>query len=235
MVRRWSHINNLNVSNFSNISDISNISFFLLKKKYKFINFKSVVGLKRFNKKYTKFKRKAFNRMKHINNWYVYHNVFKYWSLDYFFVKKYYKFQFLKNIFNETFLFYNFFLNNYSKKFFLSQWNFIFFNLIKKNINYFFSNKNLFSDNYSYLQVINKTKFCKNFNFSYGWSNNAITLNNFNVLFFKKNQNNLFLFSSFLSKDKIFKIFASALQDLVLIVNLKFFFFYYKQSILFLK
>lgn len=77
MVRRWSRINNFNIY-FKN-----NKKLFFFKKSSKFRMFKLTVSTRRFFKKYTKFRRKAFNRLRHKTNWLVYSNVFKFWSHDY--------------------------------------------------------------------------------------------------------------------------------------------------------
>lgn len=129
MVRRWSCVNSINIS-----IDFINFSYFI-KKRYKFINFKSSLSLKRFNKKYTKFKRKAFNRIKHLKNWNVYHNVFNTWARSYSFYKKVAKIQFLSHNMRNSFLFYNFiFLTN--KVDLMREASFTFFNSIKNQYNH---------------------------------------------------------------------------------------------------
>lgn len=129
MVRRWSCVNTINIS-----IDFKNFSYFL-KKRYKFVNFKSSLSLKRFNKKYTKFKRKAFNRIKHLKNWNIYHNVFNIWAKSYSFYKKVNKIQFLNFNMQNTFTFYNFvFLTN--KIDLTRAASFTFFNNIKNQNNH---------------------------------------------------------------------------------------------------
>lgn len=177
MVRRWSHINNINEITYDNKN------FFLFKKKYKLVNFKNSVSLKRFNKKYTKFKRKAFNRIKHVKNWFIYHNVFKFWSHDYLFVKHYYKFQFLNNIFLKNFLFYNFnFLKNFNTNIYYN-WNFLFFNL-KKNIYFYFNSFVLTKTRYNLLT--------NNHLNSFSWFFSFPTVDHLTVPFYTYSSNDLF-------------------------------------------
>lgn len=106
MIRRWSHINEIN--NFEN-------NFFFFKKKNKLNIFKKSVTLKRFNKKYTKIRRKSFSRLKRVKNWYVYHNVFKSWTIDFQKNKYQIKYQVLEGLFlNNFFFFHKNFLNGKS-------------------------------------------------------------------------------------------------------------------------
>lgn len=177
MIRRWSHINSINELT------LDNKSFFLFKKKYKLVNFKTTVSLKRFNKKYTKFKRKALNRIKHIKNWFIYHNSFKFWSHDYLFVKHYFKFQYLHNIFIKNYLFYNFnFLKNFNPHIYYN-WNFLFFNLTKKSNIYFNSLK---------ITKIETSFLNKNYLNSFSWFNDFPASDHLIVPFYFSASNNLF-------------------------------------------
>jgi len=76
MVRRWSRINEFNFF-------FKNKKLFFFKKSSKYKMFKLTVSTRKFYKKYTKFRRKAFNRLRHKTNWLVYSNLFKFWSYDY--------------------------------------------------------------------------------------------------------------------------------------------------------
>lgn len=135
MVRRWSYIN------FFNFHENKN-SFHFFKKTFKINVFKKSVSLKRFTKKYTKFKRKAFNRLRHQSNWMIYHNVFKFWSKDFLFVKNYSRYQYFDGIFINNFIFFNcnFFKNKNINIY--CNWNFYFFNFPKTTLNYFYFFKN---------------------------------------------------------------------------------------------
>lgn len=76
MVRRWSRINEFNFF-------FKNKKLFFFKKSSKYKMFKLTVSTRKFYKKYTKFRRKAFNRLRHKTNWIIYSNLFKFWSYDY--------------------------------------------------------------------------------------------------------------------------------------------------------
>ena len=84
MVRRWSSINTFNL--FYKLSKIK-----LFKKITKKRIFKLTVSTRKFYKKYSRFRRKAFNRLRHKNNWTIYSNVFKFWSHDYLNSKNFYR------------------------------------------------------------------------------------------------------------------------------------------------
>ena len=158
MVRRWSYIN------LFNFEEKKKNSFFL-KKSYKLTIFKKSVSLKRFNKKYTKFRRKAFNRLKHQSNWMIYHNVFKFWSKDYLFNKNYARRQYFEGFFLNNFLFFNFnFIKNRNINTFYN-WNFYFFNFSKKTFFYFYKHK------FSHLNLKNST-------ITKGWYFSTIDSNN---------------------------------------------------------
>lgn len=149
MIRRWSHIKQFNMSLDT---DCSSKNFFFFRKAAKINIFKSSVSTRRFNKKYTKFRRKAFNRLKHKTNWLIYTNVFKFWSQDYLSNKYVAKSQFLSGLFIDNFFFINFnFAKNKNPEIF-SNWNFSFLNLVtlsrKPNL--------LFSE--TYFSKRNKTK-----------------------------------------------------------------------------
>lgn len=127
MVRRWSHINYLNSFFLTN-----SFNFFKVKKKNKIYNIKFSLSLKRFNKKFTKFRRKSLKKIKHLTNWILYHNIFKFWSKDFLLKKKTSSYIFTFNIFFKNYFFFNLFL--YKKNFnFLNNCNFIFSNLSSKS------------------------------------------------------------------------------------------------------
>jgi len=228
MVRRWSHINGLNNTFFFNAS------FFFLKKKYKFLNFKSSVSLKRFNKKYTKFKRKALTRLKHINNWNLYHNIFRYWSNDYRFIKKVFRFQYFKNIFLTNYYFYNFtFIQN--KNVLLNPWNFLYVNSVKKTIKFFFTAKIVF---YKFLTTNLNTLFFESrvpFTSCLSTENVLIENNNYAVSLY--NKDNFLLYTPALNLAHIenaeFKLIINIFNRLFFLKT-KILSLFYKNTIFFL-
>jgi len=133
MVRRWSRINEFNFS-------LKNKKLFFFKKSSKSRMFKLTVSTRKFFKKYTKFRRKAFNRLRHRSNWLVYSNVLKFWSCDYLntktFSKKTWfinsqKFNFIifnwssvKNLNNELFFNLNYNILNLNALFFKNKCNY---------------------------------------------------------------------------------------------------------------
>lgn len=147
MIRRWSCLNefNLNTLNFN--------KFF---KTHRLAIFKSSVALKRFNYKITKFKRKTLSRWKHRGNWLIYLNILKKWSEDYKFNKQTTKFQYTKNILNNSYFLYNF---DYIKKkralFEPTEFSAIFSVLPRKN--YFYYNK--FFHNFNFFKYFNIARF----------------------------------------------------------------------------
>ena len=129
MIRRWSCL--INITN-----NFSNNNFFFL--KYKINLFKTSVNFKRFTFKLTKFKRKAFIRLKHRSNFLLYTNVLKFWIKDYLFNKHYIKYQYFNKIFINNFFFYNFnFIKNRNENFFYN-FNFYFSILTNKTRFYFY-------------------------------------------------------------------------------------------------
>lgn len=133
MVRRWSHINYLN-----SFFLLNSFNFFKIKKKNKIYNIKFSLSLKRFNKKFTKFRRKSLKKIKHLTNWIIYHNIFKFWSKDFLLKKKISSYLFIFNIFFKNYFFFNLFL--YKKNFiFLNNCNFISSNISSKS-NYLLQN-----------------------------------------------------------------------------------------------
>lgn len=136
MVRRWSCLINI-TNNFSN-----NKIFSL---KHKINLFKTSVNFKRFTFKMTKFKRKAFIRLKHRSNFLLYTNVLKFWIKDYLFNKHYIKYQYFNKIFINNFFFYNFnFIKNRNENFFYN-FNFYFSVLTNKTYFYFYNKPPFFS------------------------------------------------------------------------------------------
>lgn len=199
------------------------------------MNFKSSVSLKRFNKKYTKFKRKALNRIKHINNWAIYHNIFKYWSKDYCFFRKIAQRQFYVNLFFKNYLFYNFTFNRNSL-IPINDWNFIFYNFSKE--------KNLYNKNLriTYLNIFNYKNYIYNLKLqklsflSSAQSNNDLLLNSSSVLFFLTDQRYLFksLNNDSLSQQSLFKSFLFTFYNIFFILKIKLLLNYYKTIIKFL-
>lgn len=153
MIRRWSCLINI-TNNFSNTN-----KFFL---KHKINLFKSSVNFKRFTFKVTKFKRKAFIRLKHRSNFLLYTNILKYWVKDYLFNKHFIKYQYYNKLFVNNFFFYNFnFIKNRNENFF---YNFNFYFSILTNKTYFYFHKTL--------------PFYKNTPLSLGWFLNSPIINN---------------------------------------------------------
>lgn len=175
MVRRWSCLINI-TNNFS-----GNNFFFL---KHKINLFKTSVNFKRFTFKLTKFKRKAFIRLKHRSNFLLYTNVLKFWIKDYLFNKHYIKYQYFNKIFINNFFFYNFnFIKNRNENFFY-------------NFNFYFS----ILTNKTYFYFHNKAPFYNNTSLFLAWFlNNPLTNNSItpvynqwdNSFFTYKNINNI--------------------------------------------
>lgn len=100
MVRRWSSIIKFNL-NFK----LTRLELF--KKFSKKRVFKLTVSTRKFYKKYTKYRRKSFNRIRHKNNWSFYWNIFKFWSQSYLNSRTFYKKYWLLNLFKYSFLSFN--------------------------------------------------------------------------------------------------------------------------------
>lgn len=160
MVRRWSCINE--ISNFEN-------NFFSLFKKNKLNIFKKSVKLKRFNKKYSKMRRKSFSRIKHKRNWYLYNNVFKFWTQDYQKNKYLIKYQCLEGIFLTNFFFFhqNFFFKKKNSFFFFD----FYFNTFSKKLMNFFFFQNTYNNNKH--SKISYFYFCYS-NITRAWSKNNL-------------------------------------------------------------
>ena len=211
MIRRWSYINKLN-NFFENYEN-----FFFLKKKFKLILFKKTVNFRSFRRLRllnSKFKRKAFMRLKHSTNLVKYNNIFKWWTLDFMINRLISKNQFSLNLFVNNFYSYNYlFLKNkninlfYNNSFFLS-------NLTKQT--YSFATNNLF---------LGKKFFFKNNNLTFSFflesnnNNSSLSLVNPNLhsgnlsspvsFFFSEWDNQFFLnaFSnSFVNKDDLLNV-----------------------------
>jgi len=156
MVRRWSRINEFNFS-------LKTKKLFFFKKSSKSRMFKLTVSTRKFFKKYTKFRRKAFNRLRHKSNWLVYSNVLKFWSHDYLNTKA-----FIKKAW---------FINSQKFSFIVFNWSSV------KNLNselFFNLNYNLLNLN----SLFSKTKYnySKKFFFWTNFKNVSICLNDFNEL-----------------------------------------------------
>lgn len=100
MVRRWSRINEFNFS-------LKNKKLFFFKKSSKSKVFKLTVSTRKFFKKYSKFRRKAFNRLRHRSNWLIYSNVLKFWSYDYLNIRTFNKKSWSLNIYEYNFIIFN--------------------------------------------------------------------------------------------------------------------------------
>lgn len=130
MVRRWSHLNKIQTLIASERS-LEFKSFNYVRKLAKAYVFRTFLLSRRFNRRYlTKFKRKAYTRLRHKSNWAIYHSIFKFWSLDFLNNKYPAKFEFMLNLFVDNFFFFNFnFVKNKSFEGF-SNWNFCYANKI---------------------------------------------------------------------------------------------------------
>lgn len=174
MVRRWSFINYSNLS--LNFKDSK--KFFFYKKIAKVKIFKSTVVARRFYKKYTKFRRKAFNRMKHRTNWLIYTNVFKFWSQDYLNNKYPAKVQFLTNFFVDNFFFFNFnAMKNKNPEIFFN-WNFTFINLSQHRTTLPVLKWSIWTNSSNFL---NSRKFLNNKSLSLGWKTDKFVSNELTV------------------------------------------------------
>nr|ASY95709.1 hypothetical protein [Paraurostyla sp.] len=153
MVRRWSHINNINTNKTK--------SFFLIK-RFKYRHLKRKTMIKRFHKKYSKTRRKSFNKLKHSTNFFLLHNIFRFWSIDYFFNKHTIKLTYFNNISINNFLFLNanFIINKNINIYFT--WNFFFLNFSKKILLFFskLSNKNILTIHMPYNGAIKSKAWC---------------------------------------------------------------------------
>lgn len=130
MIRRWSYLNEIQILLKSEKS-LKFKSFNYIRKLAKAYVFRTFLLSRRFNRRYlTKFKRKAYTRLRHRSNWAIYHAVFKFWSLDFLNNKYPAKFEFMLNLFVDNFFFFNFnFIKNKSLEGF-SNWNFCYANKI---------------------------------------------------------------------------------------------------------
>jgi len=140
MIRRWSHLNKLRVSiNSEKSNDFK--SFNYIRKLAKAYVFRTFLLSRRFNRRYlTKFKRKAYGRLRHKTNWSIYYAVFKFWCFDFTNNRYPSKFEFMLNLFVDNFFFFNFnFIKNKNPEGF-SNWNFFYVNKVKPRESYF-SNK----------------------------------------------------------------------------------------------
>ncbi len=211
MIRRWSYINEIN--SFDNI-------YIFFKKKNKLNIFKKSVTLKRFNKKYTKIRRKSFSRIKRIKNWYIYHNIFKFWTLDFQKNKYQIKHQILEGLFlNNFFFFHQNFFNNKSNPSDLFSFHFNTFS--KKNLTFFY-----------FKSMYGKQYFSNFFLFSFKFHNitRAWSINNSNFFLQEMNSKNSMIFYSEWDK-QLFPLKETSLinfnksfdlNDLLIFINLNF-------------
>lgn len=159
MVRRWSSINTFNFS-LKN----KNKKLFFFKKSAKYRVFRVTVSVRRFFRKYTKFRRKAFNRLRHKTNWLIYSNIIKFWSYDYLNTKS-----FTKKIWMLNSQQFNVIIFNWSSVKNLNTELFFNYNFNILNLNSLFLNRTWF-DSASYFSFWNKFK-----NISIGLSENYLT------------------------------------------------------------
>lgn len=128
MIRRWSYINQININKEK--------KFFLIK-RFKYKHLKKTTMIKRFHKKYSKTRRKSYTKLKHSTNFFLLHNIFRFWSIDYFFNRYVSKLNYRENYTLNNFLFLNanFIINKNTNIFFT--WNFFFLNFSKKILLFF--------------------------------------------------------------------------------------------------
>ena len=198
MIRRWSCL--INITN-----NFSNNNFFFL--KYKINLFKTSVNFKRFTFKLTKFKRKAFIRLKHRSNFLLYTNVLKFWIKDYLFNKHYIKYQYFNKIFINNFFFYNFnFIKNRNENFFYN-FNFYFSILTNKTRFYFY----------------NKPSFYVNTPLFLAWFLNNPSINNSVIPVYNRWDNSYFTYKTPSINDSFFNfnIVFSNLFDIFLKKNVE--------------
>lgn len=105
MVRRWSHLNNINSNFFSGTYKNTND----LLSRHNMTTFKSTTYYR--NKLYvqdiTKIRRKSFFRRRHLSNWLPYFFVLNNWALDYLFFRKYSKTLLAINLTKNNYIVYN--------------------------------------------------------------------------------------------------------------------------------
>ena len=198
MVRRWSCL--INITN-----NFSNNNFFFLKHKINL--FKTSVNFKRFTFKLTKFKRKAFIRLKHRSNFLLYTNVLKFWIKDYLFNKHYIKYQYFNKIFINNFFFYNFnFIKNRNENFFY-------------NFNFYFS----ILTNKTYFYFHNKSPFYGNTSLFLAWFLNNPSINNSVIPVYNQWDDSFFTYKSTKVTDNAFNfdIIFDNLFDIFLRKNIE--------------
>jgi hypothetical protein len=198
MIRRWSCL--INITNtFSN-----NKIFFL---KHKINLFKTSVNFKRFTFRLTKFKRKAFIRLKHRSNFLLYTNVLKFWIKDYLFNKHYIKYQYFNKIFINNFFFYNFnFIKNRNENFFY-------------NFNFYFS----ILTNKTYFYLYNKPPFYNHTSLFLAWFLNNPSTNNSIIPVYNQWDNSFFTYKTLNTNDNFFDftIIFNNLFDIFLKKNIE--------------
>jgi len=99
MVRRWSYINNINITDSK--------LYVKFNKTQRTLNILSYLYYRKTIWTVSKFTRKTWRRRKHINNFLTLNNTMSDWAQDYSFFKNYNKFIFSFKIFKKSFLAYN--------------------------------------------------------------------------------------------------------------------------------
>jgi hypothetical protein len=197
MIRRWSSLININ-------NNFSKFKYFSLKHKINL--FKNSVNFKRFTFKISKFKRKAFIRLKHRTNFILYTNVIKFWIKDYLFNKHYLKYQFYNKIFLNNFFFYNFnFVKNRNENYFY-------------NFNFYFSTLT----NKTYLYFYNKSTFNKNSPLTLAWFINNPFLNKSILPIYNVWGDNYFKHEFIINLNFNINLLFDNVFDLILYKNLEF-------------
>ena len=107
MVRRWSYLNQINLSVGQKL--IANSSPNSLLKGHHQVAFKATTYYRKpmYNPTITKLTRKSFFRRKHLNSWFIYQNILTLWAKEYLFFRKYSRVVLSFFFFKNNFLTYN--------------------------------------------------------------------------------------------------------------------------------
>lgn len=119
MVRRWSCLNEINISLKST---------FFFKKTYRILTFRRTIHFKKYVRKVTitKLKRKSLIKMKHKANWWPYFYVLRLWCKDFLIARQLASFQYINKCYLNSFYFYNFNRPHVTNNFIANNFNFIY-------------------------------------------------------------------------------------------------------------
>ena len=89
MVRRWSYLNQINISRGDSLPQ-SGLGSSIIKSHHQ-VTFKATTYYRKplYNPLVTKITRKSFFRRKHLNSWIIYQNILTLWAKEYLFFRKY--------------------------------------------------------------------------------------------------------------------------------------------------